>query len=151
MILPAPHGLRDIIETFGDIGNKGFEASNIVMFDLPYPLAYAGRRVFRSQAHKLAVPNFIQALMDIEHSGLASHVYNYGGIYAPRPQRAHPRFPSTHSWGIAIDVEPEKYPLGSTERLPEKVIECFTRAGFTYGGDFKGRKDPMHFQLCSGY
>ena len=151
MILPAPNGLHEITELFGDISAPNYERDHIAVFDLPYPLFYDGRQVHRSRGHVLATDNFIQALMEIEHEGLSSHVKNYGGIYANRPQRAHPRFPSTHCWGIAIDIEPSKYPLGSLDRLPDAVVAIFKRAGFTYGGDFIHRKDPMHFQLCTGY
>jgi len=59
--------------------------------------------------------------------------------------------PSTHSWGIAIDLEPDRYPLGCKERFPEEVVKVFRNHGFFYGGDFKDRKDPMHFQLVTGY
>ena len=76
---------------------------------------------------------------------------NYGGIYAARSIRGQSSHPSTHSWGIAIDLEPEKYPLGSTSRFPDTVVKIFQDAGFFYGGDFKARKDPMHFQFCKGY
>lgn len=150
MISP-PHGLAGIMDVFGDPADPEFEARNIVSFDLPYPLVYDGKRIFRSRCHRLAVDNFIQVFMDLDHAGLASEVSNYGGIYAQRSIRGRATRPSTHSWGIAIDVEPAKYPLRSLARLPQPVIEVFKRAGFTYGGDFKGRKDPMHFQLCSGY
>lgn len=59
--------------------------------------------------------------------------------------------PSTHAWGIAIDLEAERYPLGSAARMPDDVVAVFHKAGFFYGGDFLARKDPMHFQFCTRY
>ena len=56
-----------------------------------------------------------------------------------------------HPWGIAIDLESERYPLGSKARFPDAVVAVFRDAGFFYGGDFASRKDPMHFQFCKGY
>ena len=32
------------------------------------------------------------------------------------------------------------------------LVALFKQAGFTWGGDWKGReRDPMHFQFCTGY
>jgi hypothetical protein len=57
---------------------------------------------------------------------------------------------STHSWGIAIDIEPVKYPLGTHDRLPKRVVDIFKRHGFVCGEDFP-TSDPGHMQLASGY
>lgn len=151
MILPPPRGLHEIIAAFGDLDDPRFEAENIVQFALPYPLRYDGKVVLKSRCHRRVVEVFQGVLEAISMAGLQHECASYGGIYASRPQRAHPRFPSTHSWGIAIDLEPERYPLGSQKRFPPAVVDIFTSAGFTYGGDFRIRKDPMHFQYCSGY
>lgn len=151
MLTHIPSGLDEIIATFGNISDRNFEAENIVSFDLPYPLLYGNMTVHRTRCHRLAVENFQRAFYEIESAGLASEAKHFGGIYNQRAIRGHPSHPSTHSWGIAIDLEPEKYPLGSTNRMPERIIEAFRRSGFTYGGDFVSRKDPMHFQLCVNY
>lgn len=146
-----PHGLDEIIATYGDPFQRGFEAENIVMFDLPYPLRYAGRLVTRARAHRKAVENFVFAFENVRSAGLEAEATNYAGIYAPRTIRGSSKFPSTHTWGIAIDLEAERYPLGSPLRMPDAIIDAFRKAGFFYGGDFKSRKDPMHFQLATGY
>jgi hypothetical protein len=32
------------------------------------------------------------------------------------------------------------------------VVAIFKEAGFTWGGEWQGSKrDPMHFQFCTGY
>jgi hypothetical protein len=48
-------------------------------------------------------------------------------------------------------MEPQKYPLGSLRRMPDDVVGIWRAAGFFYGGDFSGRKDPQHFQIAVGY
>lgn len=54
---------------------------------------------------------------------------------------------SFHSWGIAIDFAASRNGLGKTTTdLPKWFIKCFTDHGFFWGGNFKGRKDPMHFE-----
>ncbi len=33
--------------------------------------------------------------------------------------------------------------------LSTLVIDAFKKQGFRWGGDYKGRKDPMHFEAVS--
>ncbi len=151
MLETTPVGLDEIIDTFGHLDTPNFEARYIEAFTLPYPLFYEGEKVTRARCHYLIVENFQKAFEDIKAASLQDQVQNYGGIYAVRAIRGKSTHPSTHSWGIAIDLEPEKYALGSSQRFSDAVVQIFQNAGFFYGGDFKGRKDPMHFQFCEGY
>jgi hypothetical protein len=150
MLTTTPSGLEEIIETFGDLNTRNFERRYITPFTLPYPLYYEGIKVMRARCHYLLVDNFIKAFKDIQEAGLEAEARNYSGIYNPRNVRGGSH-PSAHSWGIAIDLEAGKYPLGSSKRFPEQIIEIFADAGFFYGGDFSRRKDPMHFQFCKDY
>lgn len=57
---------------------------------------------------------------------------------------------SLHSWGIAVDFDPSKNPMGgknSLLRTPQgqRFVEVFTKAGWTWGGVWN-MKDDMHFQ-----
>lgn len=54
---------------------------------------------------------------------------------------------SLHSWGIAIDLNPNKYPFNSDKNPHSRIIEIFEEGGFFWGGNFKTVKDPMHFQF----
>ena len=150
MLTSTPSGLQEIIATFGRWNDPDFEEKNIVLIELPYPLIYDGRPVKRARCHKLLVENFHLAFRNIKSAGMQNEARNYAGIYAVRSVRASAKV-STHAWGIAIDLEPIRYPLGSSNRFPDQVIEAFKKAGFFYGGDFKGRKDPMHFQFATDY
>jgi hypothetical protein len=150
MLTAPPHGLQEIIEVFGSLDNPRFEQENIVQFALPYPLIYDGKQVLKSRCHKKAVENFQWAFEQLAMAGLQDECREYGGIYASRKVRGVAK-PSTHSWGISIDLEPQKYQLGSGKRMPDDVVGIWRAAGFFYGGDFNGRLDPMHFQLCTGY
>ena len=150
MLTQAPSGLDEIIQTFGNPDDPQFEASKIVLFNLPYTLLFEGKEVKHARCHKLLVDNFLKAFQDIKDAGFESQVKNFSGIFNKRSQKGGTR-PSTHSWGIAIDLESEKFPLGSSKRFPDEIVTIFKNAGFFYGGDFQGRKDPMHFQFATNF
>jgi len=150
MLEKTPDGLAEINEVFGSIDDLNFENRYIRPFTLPYALLYNGQVVNRGRSHYLIIENLEQAFSKIKEKGFYGAVKNYGGIYQVRSQRGSSH-PSTHSWGIAIDLEPEKYPLGSTARFSDEIVQIFKDAGFFYGGDFEHRLDPQHFQFCTGY
>lgn len=57
---------------------------------------------------------------------------------------------SQHAWGNAIDINPDKQPLGSQgSDFAKYNIDIHSLAGkygLIWGGDFIRRKDPMHFE-----
>lgn len=152
MLTKIPNGYSEVFATFGNFSLPGWEAKNIVLFNLPYPLLYGAVTVTRARCHKYAVDNFVKAFTDLKNAGL-SHLNatdKFAGIYAVRSVRGLPSHPSMHSFGIAIDMDPGEFPLGSSKRMPQEVVDIWKTAGFFYGGDFAGRKDGMHFQLATG-
>jgi hypothetical protein len=58
---------------------------------------------------------------------------------------------SNHSSGTALDLNASKHPLGKAGTFPlEKVpmIQALAKKyGLTWGGDYRGRKDEMHFEI----
>ena len=78
---------------------------------------------------------------------------------------------SRHAFGLAVDVNPFQNPYTAGDVvLPElasaytdrqwrrpgmilaggPVVEAFEREGWTWGGTFRNRRDPMHFSLGGG-
>ena len=59
---------------------------------------------------------------------------------------------SNHSSGTAIDLNSTKHPLGKAGTFPlEKVamIQALAKKySLTWGGDYRGRKDEMHFEIA---
>lgn len=75
----------------------------------------------------------------------------YGGCYNYRPMRGLATL-SMHSWGVAIDLDPDRNALGvkwedGKGMMPTNVIDIFQDSGWTWGGGFK-RPDAMHFQAA---
>jgi hypothetical protein len=84
-------------------------------------------------------------ISDSPHRGILA---KYAGCYNPRPMRGGNR-PSKHSWGAAIDLDPDhnglktSWPVAAT--MPIEVMEEFAREGWIGLGWQIGR-DSMHFQ-----
>jgi len=75
---------------------------------------------------------------------------------------------SNHSWGLAVDLNAPRNPYASADwhrhnassrnstfpfglrivcDMPEPMISEWERAGFTWGGRYRNRPDPMHFDF----
>jgi len=71
--------------------------------------------------------------------------------YAYRDVRGVPGKLSNHASGTAIDLNATKHPLGTVGTFePGKVpmLRALTKKyGLTWGGDYKGRKDEMHYEI----
>ncbi len=152
MILP-PHGLPAIRAAFGDIrvangkivGPPGWESACMkIVSDLPG----VGRRVYLNRAIEAPLRLALQRCID-RHDG---YVIRTLGCFAPRASRSDANRLSTHSWGIAVDINadtnPRQAPL--TMDLPMEWVAEFEAVGWRWGGRFR-TPDPMHFQWCSGY
>jgi hypothetical protein len=88
-----------------------------------------------------------KALQAVKAKGLEGMLHTYDGCLAIRMVRGNNSAFSAHSYGLAIDLDAAHNPMGSrlhTTFSPE-FVKCFTDQGFDWGGNFNGRKDPMHF------
>jgi len=165
LALERPHGLVEITAIFGDIFKyispvqdsslrirPSFENDFIVPLPLHFPLRLAGsnnRYADNIRCHTLLRGHFDAIFREIESDGLAGKIHSLGGCYQFRFKRTRPEL-STHAWGIAIDLNPETNVPGTDGDIDPAVVCIFAKYGFIWGGDWK-RKDPMHFQFCTGY
>lgn len=55
---------------------------------------------------------------------------------------------SNHSWGLAIDLNWPRNPMGNPFRseIPPAVVHLWESAGWFWGGRYKLRPDTMHFE-----
>lgn len=86
-----------------------------------------------------------QAFANLIARGKLDELRSWDGCFNIRPQRGGSTW-SLHSWGIAIDVNAAWNQLGKAPTLTNGFVQCFTDAGFDWGGNWK-RPDGMHFQL----
>lgn len=158
-----PYGLDGLIETFGDIRNyigptgdiePRWPSEILELVSVPFPLrlSWAPQTEIRQfRCHRKLAGTFSQVFGRLQAANLAERVQTFGGCYAFRAKRGARRL-STHSWGIAIDLNPESNALGSKGDMDSAVVDVFRQAGFVCGGQWDGpRKDPMHFQFCMAY
>ena len=88
-----------------------------------------------------------QAFRNIIDRGLIVELKTWNGCHNIRPKRGLKSW-SLHSWGIAVDINAATNPLGAEPTMSPELVKCFTDAGFNWGGNFKTRKDGMHFELA---
>lgn len=132
----------------------------LIVITLPYPMRLAWdhkTKVSKMSCHHLVADKFLAVFNDL----LAHYGYEkiqelgidlYGGCFNFRKMRGGSDW-SRHSWGIAIDLDPERNQLketGLTARFakPEykPMIDIFYKHGFVGLGKEKNY-DWMHFEI----
>lgn len=144
----VPDGESEVRAMFGEPGNPECEAGRV---NLPAPLTVSwepGSTVRRFACHRKVAPHMQAAFDAVYAAGLWGELHDYGGCYALRKVRGGKGY-STHAWGIAVDVDVARNPLGKPPKIHPRIVAIFRVHGFVWGGDFK-RPDGMHFQWASG-
>jgi len=145
-----------ILYKYGEPG----DVANLKVITLPYSMRIAwdlSKSVTKMQCHKLVASNFINVFNDLlEIYGLDEiqrlGIDLFGGCYNFRKMRGGTRW-SRHSWGFAIDLDPErnglkvKKPIAQFSK-PEykKMVSIFYKHGFIGYGPEKDY-DWMHFEI----
>ena len=102
-------------------------------------LTYEGKRVTKLVSGRVMAPALLRALDCLRFHEAQNLLRTYHGIINKRFIEGTTK-KSLHWWGRAID-------LNAGREQPKLVVNCFKTAGFTWGGDWPGKKhDPMHFQ-----
>jgi hypothetical protein len=153
--------MADKIAVYGDPrGADGVDpawfSQNVVRITPPFQMFYAGKPIKTIAFHKKCAPQLEAVLKSIwetcghdqkqiEHFGL----HEFGGTFNYRLIRGSSNI-SNHSFAIAIDIAPSGNALGLTKgKMPPFAVAAFKAQGFKWGGDYKGRKDWMHFEAVS--
>lgn len=141
-------------------GKPNQQGTYLVSIKLPYPMRLAwdkDTKVTTMRCHKLAADRFQLVFQDLlNHYGYEKIVELgidlFGGCFNFRAMRGGSDY-SRHSWGIAIDLDPERNQLKETSKTarfarPEyqKMIDIFYLRGFISLGVEKNY-DWMHMEL----
>lgn len=104
------------------------------------------------KVNKLASQAFEGFLKDLNASG---YKLNSVSGHNLKMNTSDPRMLSQHSWGNALDINPDtnpyagKTPFGSRAMktdMPKNISELAAKWGLSWGGDWTSVKDPMHFE-----
>jgi hypothetical protein len=142
---------------YGKVNKTG--KGYLVWIDLPYPMRIAwsrNKKIKRFQCHKIIATRLLNVFNEL----LAHYGYDtivelgidlYGGCFNYRLMRGGTEL-STHSWAIAIDLDPDRNLLHESAKTarfarPEykMMIDIFYQNGFINLGVEKNY-DYMHFQ-----
>jgi hypothetical protein len=165
---PVPEGFEGVLATFGDprplLNADGllsedndvrWQRQTLASAVLPFPIPHSSKDPGagikkRFSAHRKLVTTFVAVFTEIDRLGLRDHIQSWGGIYNFRPIRGAKNI-SLHAFGAAIDLNSETNPLGGEGTMNAGIVEIFEHFGFFWGGNFRTRPDPMHFQYAVGY
>ncbi|MBN9061305.1 MAG: M15 family metallopeptidase [Rhizobiales bacterium] len=133
--------------------------ANLVRVKPPYRMkwSWAGD-VTTITVHRRCAESLLRALDAVaRHFGSQqaierARMHLCGGAFNFRLMRGGSNL-SVHSWGAAIDLDPERNGLGrryaeSLGMMPMAVVEIFAREGWEWGGRWS-RPDAMHFQAAA--
>jgi hypothetical protein len=101
--------------------------------------------------NRAIMPSLVAAMKEITAKHLGSLIntadFQYeGGCWSPRVTRAiSGDILSSHSWGLAIDINVATNPLGGKSHQDPRLIAIMAEHGFAWGGNFL-RPDPAHFE-----
>ena len=157
-----PATIADAVKRYGpiDFASKVWpaQAHFITMFQVP-PGQFPNWTVMDTgiPVHHIACNVDIQPLLSAALDSLYSRnlgnlLITFDGCLNIRPIRGTVGQPSAHSYGLALDLNAASNPLSATSGglyLHPEFVKCWTDAGFFWGGNFSGRKDPMHFSALN--
>lgn len=146
-----------LIKDFGKPNEKGTYLTTI---KLPYPMRLAwdkSTKVTTMRCHNLVANNFLGVFNELlEVYGLERiqelGIDLFGGCFNFRQMRGGSDY-SRHSWGVAIDLDPERNKLKETSKTArfaraeyKTMIDIFYKHGFLSLGREKNY-DFMHFEI----
>lgn len=141
---------------YGNFQDKDFQGKYLVRIRPPFLMYYdkkpmtTGILVNKNCATAMLAA-FAEIFEKCDHDlakVAATGASDFGGCFNIRPIAGSSNY-SNHSWACAIDLSPGTNGFNMKTTLSNVVIDAFKRQGARWGGDYKGRKDPMHFEFVS--
>lgn len=140
---------------YGNFHSNAWATLNLVHITPPFQMFYLKKPIPSILVHKKIAPALMAAFQEIwdkcDHDQAKVNktgASDYGGCFNIRNIAGSNNW-SNHSWAAAIDLAPGTNGFNMKTTLSKVVINAFKRQGFFWGGDYKGRKDAMHFEAVS--
>jgi hypothetical protein len=124
----------------------------------PFQMFFAGKKLKSIAVHK-KIADAVEAALEeiweacgkdqtkVDKSGASDFAgcFNFRVIAGSKPQRL-----SNHAFGCALDLSPKTNGFNAGKgTISNIVVDAFKKQGARWGGDFKKRTDPMHFEFVS--
>ena len=148
----------ELIRFFGNPGGSGPGSVRAQMIPVipPFKMYYAGKLLKSLSFHRKGAPALLAAMNKVwdyydndQEKIDALGISKTAGTWNPRKVRGSKTKWSSHAFGSAIDINAEQNGFNVAGNIPLPMIAAFKSEGFRWGGNYKSRKDPMHFELIA--
>lgn len=142
---------------FGNPSERGWAEKHLAHVAVPRKLMMGNILIKNIKVNKVCSEDFEKILEEfweacgkdqkrVEREGMGV----FSGDWVVRQARGL-KITSMHAYGLAVDFNAPKNPLGAPEALTafkgsSLIVKIFERHGWTWGGRWKTRRDAMHFQ-----
>lgn len=142
---------------YGDFRLSSFQAQHLTRIKPPFMMYYDKKPMKTGiLVNKACAAAMLAAFQDIwdkcghdEKKVAETGASDFGGCFNIRAIAGSSNY-SNHSWACAIDLSPATNGFGKGKgTLSNIVVDAFKRQGALWGGDYRGRTDPMHFEFVS--
>jgi hypothetical protein len=141
---------------YGDFHSNGWADKNLIHIFPPFKMYYDKQYMAHGLlVHRLIGPPVQAALSDVWNKCSqdqtqvdATGASDWGGCFNIRNIAGSNNW-SNHSWACAVDLSPSTNGFNMKPTIGNAVVAAFKAQGARWGGDYKGRKDPMHFEFVS--
>lgn len=142
---------------YGDFRKPSWQEANLTRLLLPFTIRYEGKVMTKGILLHRKIKNATMLAMTevwdevgrgqkaIDKIGLGT----FGGCFNIRKIAGSDNW-SNHSWACALDFDPAHNGFNTGHgTMSPIVVNAFKAQGALWGGDYKGRTDPMHFEFVS--
>ena len=150
----------ECLARFGNPSMPGWGAKNVVRVPVPWAMRMGDIPIASIKINRIAADSLTRVLAAIwqacGHSQAhvaGGHCDCFSGDWAIRPIRGG-HMPSMHSFALALDFDAAHNALGAPDgktffHAGSIIVKAFKAGGWTWGGDWTGRRDAMHFQAAA--
>jgi hypothetical protein len=149
----------DCLRLFGNPTSAGWSSQHLVPVAIPFQMHMDEVPVHSISINKIAAASLSRVLTTIWNA--CDHQQTnvgkcgcevFSGSFAVRPIRGGKAM-SMHSFGLAIDIDAPRNGLAEPAsrtffQSDSVVVRAFKSERWTWGGDWRGRRDAMHFQAA---
>lgn len=141
---------------YGDFRLASFQAEHLTRIKPPFMMFYDKKPMKTGiLVNKACATAMLAAFAEIwdkcdhdEKKIASTGASDFGGCFNIRKIAGSDNY-SNHSWACAIDLSPGTNGFNAKGTISSIVVNAFKQQGARWGGEYKGRTDPMHFEFVS--